>query len=223
AALTAVVTIRLPTTVACRRPPWLRTYAIARRPGSRREPDTVAASVSRRWHFARSATSPGNGRASAVAMYALSSRVIGEILPGGSADCAASPRSRPSRAGFLAPAKSAIGSLLLAKTTALPCPTRPDDRRSLPAPRGAQRRSPAPARRGGLRRGHGQRHERRRRQPPPGDLHCSDRRGKGGRPDRGRGQPDRPRGPRLGLPRAHRLAPRPGHAPLRAAGDDRER
>jgi hypothetical protein len=105
AAFTAVVTIRLPTTVACRRPPCARAYAIARLPGSSREPDTMAASVSRRWHFAFSATSSGTGRASAAAMYSLSSRVIGETVPGTSGSGAALTLA----VGFRAPAKSAIG------------------------------------------------------------------------------------------------------------------
>ena len=65
----------------------------------------MAASVSRRWHFAFSATSSGTGRASAAATYSLSSRVIGETVLGTPGSGAALTLA----VGFLAPAKSAIG------------------------------------------------------------------------------------------------------------------
>jgi hypothetical protein len=56
----------------------VRTKEIAFLPGGRREPDSIAASVSSTWCLVFSSTAAGSGRRSAAAMYALSCRITGE-------------------------------------------------------------------------------------------------------------------------------------------------
>ena len=68
AALMAVVTTSEPMSCASGVPPWARRKAMASSPGLRREPETMAAMVSRMWCFVFSATSGGRGRRSASAM-----------------------------------------------------------------------------------------------------------------------------------------------------------
>ena len=68
AALAAVVTMRLPVTQASLAPPSERTKEIASFPGSRQEPDSIAAIVSSRWCLVFSTTGEGSGLCSACAM-----------------------------------------------------------------------------------------------------------------------------------------------------------
>jgi len=68
AAFIAVVTTRLPMTLASLTPPSVFTYESAFIPGLSREPEIIAAMVSRMWCFVFSLTVGGNGRRSAAAM-----------------------------------------------------------------------------------------------------------------------------------------------------------
>jgi hypothetical protein len=68
AALGADVTIRLPMTLASGLPPCAFIYFSARLPGSKREPEIIAAKASTRWTCARSFTSCGKGLLMASAM-----------------------------------------------------------------------------------------------------------------------------------------------------------
>jgi hypothetical protein len=68
AALTALVTIREPITVASGVPPWVLMNEIAFSPGSRRDPDTMAAIVSSTWCLVFSFTGFGSGFLPALAM-----------------------------------------------------------------------------------------------------------------------------------------------------------
>ena len=68
AALTAVVTMRVPMTHASFVPPSVFTNEIAFRPGSSREPDTIAAIVSSTWCLVFSTTAGGSAFFPAWAM-----------------------------------------------------------------------------------------------------------------------------------------------------------
>ena len=78
AAPTALVTMRLPTTPDSRAPPSVRAKEIAFRPGSRRDPETIAAIVSSTWCLVFSSTGAGSGLRSAPAIWALNCRMTGE-------------------------------------------------------------------------------------------------------------------------------------------------
>jgi hypothetical protein len=67
AAFTAVVTTPLPMTLASLTPPRVFANEIALNPGLSREPEIIAAMVSRMWCFVFSLTGGGNGRRSAAA------------------------------------------------------------------------------------------------------------------------------------------------------------